>query len=90
MAHADRREIVVKLRPTTPRFHELPGRRRPLRLAMFNPSGHAECGRCGDTEIAESVIESLVATPPMTMRNLIDKSPRCRRFASNWPARRLS
>ena len=33
--------------------------------------------------IAARVIDSLVARPPMTMRNLIDGTPRCPWFASN-------
>ena len=37
----------------------------------------------GTVRIAARVIESLVARPPMTMRNLIDGTRRCRWFASN-------
>ena len=37
----------------------------------------------GVARIAARVIESLVATPPLTMRNLIDQTRRCRRFTSN-------
>lgn len=37
----------------------------------------------GVARIAARVIESLVAKPPLTMRNLIDGTRRCRRFGSN-------
>ena len=37
----------------------------------------------GVARIAARVIENLVVTPPLTMRNLIDQTRRCRRFASN-------
>lgn len=37
----------------------------------------------GVGRIAARVIESLVARPPLTMRNLIDGTRRCRRFGSN-------
>jgi transposase-like protein len=37
----------------------------------------------GVARIAARVIESLVVTPPLTMRNLIDQTRACRRFASN-------
>jgi transposase-like protein len=40
----------------------------------------------GVGRIAARVIESLVARPPMTMRNLIDGTRRCRWFASNQAA----
>ena len=39
----------------------------------------------GVGRIAARVIESLVARPPMTMRNLIDDTRRCRWFGSNHP-----
>ena len=37
----------------------------------------------GVVRIAARVIESMVATPPLTMRNLIDQTRPCRRFASH-------
>ena len=40
----------------------------------------------GVARIAARVIESLVATPPLTMRTLIDQTKPCRRFQSNHPA----
>ena len=40
----------------------------------------------GVSRIAARVIESLVARPPMTMRNLIDGTRRCRWFGSNQVA----
>jgi hypothetical protein len=36
--------------------------------------------------IAARVIESLIAKPPLTMRNLIDGTRRCRWFGSNQVA----
>jgi hypothetical protein len=40
----------------------------------------------GVGRIAARVIESLVARPPLTMRQLIDDTRRCRAFASNQMA----
>ncbi len=37
----------------------------------------------GIVRVAARVIESVVATPPLTMRNLIDQTRPCRRFASH-------
>ena len=37
----------------------------------------------GTVRIAARVIESLVMRPPLTMRNLVDNTRRCRGFASN-------
>lgn len=40
----------------------------------------------GVARIAARVIESLIAKPPLTMRNLIDGTRRCRGFGSNQVA----